>query len=540
MKNKHQKRAEREQKRKQKNKLAANANDETCLGVDEDVYYSGSDYEFDAEETTNVVPEDVRRKYGNAMESDEFGNAVEYRELSREEAKAKEVEQKRASWIDAHKINLAQGVPLVSLQDDINRIQGQNFVCVSFIFSESYSTLHCGERLYRGDLVKVRGVFRTRENAHRFITETLQKNDPHTKVYLLHMYRWQVIEDHIVDDEDVTEEEKAAMIDSMLRGYFENENIRMSEMQKRINMVKRSKNRRKAKSNWDYVDQALKEREQEHMQNLTDAVHFQRNHDNVLTLNDIQRDFQGAVATEAPIIEITEDAVKIPGQQWACISTIMPKDYKSRCFPNNDKQRPLIKIRGIFSSREDAEKHIRMSILALDSSIDVDLIPTFRWAGLEDDCVKEREYTNDDINATIKGYFANNNDKHYTTPQDRVREARRRQEDGLLKLGMSKAHLPFDAQIMPALPKSKIDVANLRALENHNINYAQIREALNEPTPEEDPNAYKVTVMGSMLRQTANGDRMILEQPKQDIIIPDATTSNTQKNTDELFKNLFS
>lgn len=407
--------------------------------------------DFETAGDLSSPPEEVLAKYGDSMISDVPDKAVTFKDP--EPVKEDSLVPKKQQWMDAFTVDLSRGVPLISLQDDVNKIRGQNFVCISFIFRESYDTLHCGDRIYRGDLIKIRGVFKTRENADRYIKETLLVNDPHTKVYLARCFSWSTFEDD-GDDDERTRENQLDEVDQLLRGYYENENERLSSFQRRINIVK-SRNKNRAKETAEFFETTQKHLEEERARNMRAREIYEatgRNYD----LDEIKRMLESDACDElmasTPVIELREDSEKIEGQNWACLSCIHPKEYKSRSYPNDDYKRPLIKVRGIFSSREEADQHIRNKIQPLDGSIDVMLVPCFRWSGLDDDDVKERAYMGGDERCKLKQllneYIENKNDQIFDVPQQRVYEARKMRSEAA---NGDTSKLPYDARIVPPL-----------------------------------------------------------------------------------------
>lgn len=111
-----------------------------------------------------------------------------------------------------------------------------------------------------------------------------------------------------------------------------------------------------------------------------------------------------------PLIALESDVHRIPGQNWAVFSLIKPEEYRSLKHKNGEYSGLLIKFRGVFASKEDAEAHIK-KILSIDKHFDIHLVPAFSWAGVEDDSLDDREYANEMIGEIMKGYFENENRK---------------------------------------------------------------------------------------------------------------------------------
>lgn len=120
-----------------------------------------------------------------------------------------------------------------------------------------------------------------------------------------------------------------------------------------------------------------------------------------------------------PLIALENDVHRVHGQNWAVFSLIKPEEYRSLKHKNGEYSGLLIKFRGVFSSREEAESHIK-KILTVDKHFDIHLVPAFQWAGLEDDSLEDREYANEMIGSIMRGYFENENRKIQSI-RDRIR-----------------------------------------------------------------------------------------------------------------------
>lgn len=328
-------------------------------------------------------------------------------------------------FLQEHYINLARGVPLEALQDDAFKIKDQNFACITVLGPHQYPGIRVQgrDRPYRGWLIKVRGVFRTREEADRHIRRNLMPNDWFS-VGLVKCFSWVGTDADIENCEN--ESDHATLVDSVLRGYFENENRRIASMQKRINRT--------------YATAARDE----------ETSRFWRQaHEQPVSLPE-----------EGPLLQYTEDRIKIPGQAYACVSVIRPDEYKASAHRNDQYNGLVVKIRGVFSSLKEAEDHVALRIRRADSRIDVHIVPCFRWAGLEDDCMEECVYTNRDVNELIHGYLRNENNKFKGS--ERVAEARISRQRAI-EQNLDLSTLPYDAQIVtvkekegniPPVPKS--------------------------------------------------------------------------------------
>mmetsp|Transcript_14973 Transcript_14973/g.42421 ORF Transcript_14973/g.42421 Transcript_14973/m.42421 type:complete len:592 (+) Transcript_14973:321-2096(+) len=389
---------------------------------------------------------------------------------------------------------LAREVPMASLQDDVWRIPGQNFVCLSFIYGDQYKTLHCGTtadgkpRYYSGDLIKVRGVFKTRENADRFVEECLQAEDPTQGVLLAPMFSWTLLDDawYQCDQDEDRQRETAAAVEAMLRGYFENEGIRARQLASRVNRAREDGRLRACPPDApagpsladapaddakepppvapvdDEASQFFEEAEAAAAAEVRALAAAQAARDRCVgeaRLHEVDPAKLGSATGQAPpqlpLIRLADDTSRIEGQEFAVLSYIASRDYRSPSYPNREYKRPLVKVRGVFGSYEKAEQHLMHKVQPVDPHMDLLIVPCFRWAGLEDDVLEDRGYltSNESVGAVasiLHGYRSNGNDKLSDSPQDRLLAARARAAEALAK-GASAQSLPHDLELVAHL-----------------------------------------------------------------------------------------
>lgn len=412
-----------------------------------------AEIEFEVDDSANEPPPELLEQLGDAMKSDVFeGKAMEIVTKPVEDDEEDSVDSP-SRWADSRMVDLARGVPLSTLQEDSFKIRGQNFVCLSFVFGDQYRVLHCGKTTYRGDLIKVRGVFKTRENADRYIRDVLMKEDPHSRVILAKMFSWTTLEDD-AEDNDGLEVGETDKIENALRGYFENENERIQGIQRRIDMTK-SWNKGRAKETSQFFFQSLEERKKAEEEKKAAREFYEKNKDKEMTMDDLAR-----APVEGPfLVRLADDKTHFPHQKWCCVSYIRPDEYRSTHFPNEELKRPIIKVRGVFATRREAEVHIRQHIQALDPHVDVSLVPCGQWAGLEDDSVEDREYMDtfdnrENLRDAIMGYLENKNDQITAIPQDRVRAA------------AAASDTAYDASLIPSQMRLNGDASSPKQLES--------------------------------------------------------------------------
>lgn len=120
--------------------------------------------------------------------------------------------------------------------------------------------------------------------------------------------------------------------------------------------------------------------------------------------------FNSNKVPRVPVIALEQDVFKIPGQNFACFSVIRPEDYGVLHHGDSSYKGFLIKFRGVFPSREEADKHIR-KVMGTDRNFDVHLVPCFQWSRMDDDTPEDREHLNSTIGDIMKGYFKEENNR---------------------------------------------------------------------------------------------------------------------------------
>jgi hypothetical protein len=139
--------------------------------------------------------------------------------------------------------------------------------------------------------------------------------------------------------------------------------------------------------------------------------------------------FEQNKITRVPLVALGEDMHKVPGQAFVCFSVIRPEDYGVLHHKDGKTQgSTLIKFRGAFATREEADVHIR-KLMTADPHFDIHLIPCGHWSVLDDDASLENiEYAEDQISQIMRSYFKRENDSKLSLAerieQDRAGEER--------------------------------------------------------------------------------------------------------------------
>lgn len=169
-------------------------------------------------------------------------------------------------WFNKNKIDR---VPIVALSDDIVKVPGQNYVCFSIIKPEDYGVLHHGDNEYKGSLIKIRGVFATKDAAERHIKK-LMRIDKHFDVHLVPCFRWAAIDNSDEDDTEYADEK----IGEIMKGYFKQENNKIKNVRERIALTEDAENERSEEATrfWEEAQREAKaKRERQNRPKLADS-----------------------------------------------------------------------------------------------------------------------------------------------------------------------------------------------------------------------------------------------------------------------------
>lgn len=155
-------------------------------------------------------------------------------------------------------IRAGKQIPLIALEDDVYRQRDQNFAAISFIPKELYTNLQ-QDRTSAGkaqDLIKIRGIFKTREAAEKHI-KRLMNIDPHFDVHLVECHRWTTIGSASLDENVYLED----TISEIMKGYFDREHDMSSSLEERVEQARQDgkAGHELGRPNKEFFDQVQKE-----------------------------------------------------------------------------------------------------------------------------------------------------------------------------------------------------------------------------------------------------------------------------------------
>jgi len=98
------------------------------------------------------------------------------------------------------------------------------------------------------------------------------------------------------------------------------------------------------------------------------------------------------------IDHLEEDFIQIPSQKYALISVVSPKSTQKHSVC-------ALKIRGVFSTKEDAEHYVKR-LMQADDTFDVYLVDMYKWLPIppENDMIEDKVYQEEMLNEIIQGH----------------------------------------------------------------------------------------------------------------------------------------
>uniref|UniRef100_A0A6C0IA21 Uncharacterized protein n=1 Tax=viral metagenome TaxID=1070528 RepID=A0A6C0IA21_9ZZZZ len=98
---------------------------------------------------------------------------------------------------------------------------------------------------------------------------------------------------------------------------------------------------------------------------------------------------------------LATDTIKVPGQNWACVSFVSPT--------SNQKNKSLgMKIRGVFDKHDEAVDYVKQ-LIRLDPTFDIFICEMYNWCLVPPDPenIKDQVYQNEELNKLVSEYHKN-------------------------------------------------------------------------------------------------------------------------------------
>jgi hypothetical protein len=106
-------------------------------------------------------------------------------------------------------------------------------------------------------------------------------------------------------------------------------------------------------------------------------------------------------ATNTMEVNLATDPIKVPGQNWACVSFVSPT--------SNQKTTSIgMKIRGVFDTREEATSYIQR-LIRLDPVFDIYICELYNWCLVPPDpeMIADQNYQDETLHKIISEYRKN-------------------------------------------------------------------------------------------------------------------------------------
>jgi excinuclease UvrABC nuclease subunit len=163
-------------------------------------------------------------------------------------------------------------------------------------------------------------------------------------------------------------------------------------------------------------------------------------------------------ATDNIEYNLATDTIKVPGQNWACVSFVSPT--------SNQKNNSIgMKIRGVFDKQEEAVEYVK-KLIRLDPTFDIFICEMYNWCLVPPDPEKinDQVYQNEELNKIISEYRKNQiyAKEHF---EERKREmvefaAEQAKQDALRKINeLSIEDNPSPSTIMDSMVSDNIGVS---------------------------------------------------------------------------------
>ena len=155
-------------------------------------------------------------------------------------------------------------------------------------------------------------------------------------------------------------------------------------------------------------------------------------------LTDVQHD-----ALDSPEYNLATDTLKVPCQNWACVSFVSPTGAQ--------KSKSLgMKIRGVFDRHEDAVEHVKR-LIRLDPVFDIFICDMYNWCLVPPDPEKinDQTYQNEELNTIIGGYRKNQiyAKEHF---EERKREMMEQAADEVRRAALKKMEAERIVEVSPS------------------------------------------------------------------------------------------
>lgn len=161
-------------------------------------------------------------------------------------------------------------------------------------------------------------------------------------------------------------------------------------------------------------------------------------------------------ATDSMEHNLATDVIKVPGQNWACVSFVSPSGNQKCDFMG-------MKIRGVFNEHTEAVEHVKR-LIKLDPTFDIFICSMYDWCLVPPDPehINDQKYQDETLNTLISEYQKNQiyAKEHF---EERKRELLEQAADEARKAVLQKMQEDSENQLNQGMEELRTDELHIRA-----------------------------------------------------------------------------
>jgi hypothetical protein len=161
-------------------------------------------------------------------------------------------------------------------------------------------------------------------------------------------------------------------------------------------------------------------------------------------------------ATDSKEYNLATDPIKVPGQNWACVSFVSPSATQ-KC------QSMGMKIRGIFDQHSEAVEHVKR-LIRLDPTFDIYICSMYEWCLVPPDPehIADQTYQDESLNTLISEYRKNQifAKEHF---EERKRELMEQAADEVRKAALQRIQEESEKELSESLTELNTNECHIRA-----------------------------------------------------------------------------
>ena len=161
-------------------------------------------------------------------------------------------------------------------------------------------------------------------------------------------------------------------------------------------------------------------------------------------------------ATDSMERNLATDVIKVPGQNWACVSFVSPSGNQKCDFMG-------MKIRGVFDTHPEAVEYVKR-LIKLDPTFDIFICSMYDWCLVPPDPehINDQKYQDETLNTLISEYQKNQlyAKEHF---EERKREFLEQAADEARRSALQKIQEESETQLTQGMDDLLTDELHIRA-----------------------------------------------------------------------------